>query len=73
MSRTRTLGQALKDAAIKFAREAERFVGADDATECLACSHPRSEHCGCGAHCFGMNPAGILNCVCTGFAPKKSL
>ena len=67
MSRTRSLVQALKDAAIKFAREAERFVGADDATECLACKHPRSDHCGCGAHCFG----STNNCPCAGFDPKE--
>lgn len=63
MTRRATWGQALKEAAIKFAREAERFVGAQDAAPCL-CEHPRSEHCGCGMHCFAKG------CECQGFAEK---
>jgi hypothetical protein len=64
VSRRATWGQALKEAAIKFAREAERFVGANDAASCANCDHVRSEHCGCGMHCFHKP------CECSGFAPK---
>lgn len=70
MNRRATWGQALKDAAIKFAREAERFVGANDSAPCGSCVHPRSEHCGCGMHCFGHTDGGTANCECQGFVPK---
>ena len=65
-----TWGQALKDAAVKLAREAERFVGANDASPCAGCAHPRSEHCGCGMCCTGRMDGGPASCECHGFAPK---
>ncbi len=72
MSRRRTWGVALKEAAIKFAREAERFVGANDSAVCAnsTCEHTRSEHCGCGMACFGKRDGGTAACECTGFVPK---
>ena len=70
MTRRATWGQALKEAAIKFAREAERFVGANDAEPCSNCAHPRSEHCGCGQHCGAKTTDGMHGCECQGFAPK---
>ena len=72
MSRRRTWGQALKEAAVKFAREAEQFVGANDAAPCANCTDPRSAHCGCGMHCFGTldGKGGGKACECPGFAPK---
>jgi len=70
MTRRATWGQALKEAAIKFAREAERFVGANDAEPCSNCAHPRSEHCGCGMCCMGHTDGGTASCECQGFAPK---
>lgn len=65
-----TWGQALKDVAVKLAREAERFVGATDASPCAGCAHPRSAHCGCGMYCTGRMDGGPANCACQGFAPK---
>ncbi len=70
MTRRRTWGQALKEAAIKFAREAEQFVGANDAQPCGGCVHPRSAHCGCGMHCFGGTDGNTATCECQGFVPK---
>jgi hypothetical protein len=70
MTRRATWGQALKEAAIKFAREAERFVGAQDDAPCGACAHARSEHCGCGMHCFGALDGTTPTCACQGFAAK---
>jgi hypothetical protein len=69
-----SIGQALKNAAIRFAREAERYVGANDATPCT-CSHPRSEHCGCGTSCLGYTvdesrAIGMRRCECEGFTEK---
>lgn len=69
MSRRRTWGQALKQAAIKFAREAEQFVGANDAAPCAGCKCPRSSHCGCGMHCFGPDGDDKVPCKCQGFTP----
>lgn len=69
MTRRRTWGQALKEAAIKFAREAEQFVGANDAQPCANCKDPRSKHCGCGMHCFGPEEDNSVPCKCPGFAP----
>ena len=70
MSRRKSWGVALKEAAVKFAREAERFVGANDAAPCANCEDPRSAHCGCGMHCFGPKEDGSVPCKCSGFAPK---
>ncbi len=71
MTRSRTsLGQILKDAALRLAREAERYVGASDATICAGCAHARSEHCGCGASCFTKTSDGLHSCECGGFTPK---
>jgi hypothetical protein len=72
MSRKRpSLGGVIKDIAVKLAREAERYVGAEDASPC-ACEHPRSAHCGCGTHCFGTmdGKGGGKPCECSGFTPK---
>jgi hypothetical protein len=76
MTRPRsTWGQALKAAAVKLAREAERYVGGHDEAPCVACSHARSQHCGCGTVCLA--PADPTDtgkvyrcCECQGFAPK---
>jgi len=65
-----TWGQALKDVAVKLAREAERFVGANDASTCAGCAHPRSEHCGCGMYCTARPHGSTAPCGCQGFAPK---
>jgi hypothetical protein len=70
MTKRPTWGQALKDAAIKLAREAERFVGAHDEAPCGDCPHPRSRHCGCGMHCFDHTDGGTASCECKGFVPK---
>ena len=70
MTRRATWGQALKEAAIKFAREAERYVGANDAASCGGCVHQRSSHCGCGMHCFGSTDGGTAHCECQGFIEK---
>ena len=70
MTRRATWGQALKEAAIKFAREAERYVGANDAASCGGCVHQRSSHCGCGMHCFGGTDGGTAHCECQGFIEK---
>lgn len=68
MSRPRaTWGQALKEIAVRVAREAERYVGAQDGTVCL-CDHPRSAHCGCGTVCLGTTDGGTARCECQGFA-----
>lgn len=69
MSR-RSIGQALKDVAIKLAREAERYVGAGDAAPCAGCSHARLDHCGCGMVCLGSTDGGTAKCECQGFATK---
>jgi hypothetical protein len=67
-----TWQQALKDAALKLAREAERYVGANDAAPCVNCEDPRSAHCGCGMHCFGTmdGRGGGKPCECQGFVAK---
>jgi len=71
MTRTRTTwGSALREAAIKFAREAERFVGAQDEAPCGGCAHVRSDHCGCGMHCGGSIDGGTAHCECQGFTGK---
>jgi len=71
MSRPRSLGQALKEAALRFAREAERYVGADDVTPC-ECGHSRAEHCGCGTTCLGTTDGGTARCECSnGFTMKE--
>ena len=62
----RTWKDALKEAAVKLVREAERLVGANDAAPCAGCGHPRSQHCGCGMHCIGSGTP----CECGGFTPK---
>lgn len=72
MNRKRpSIGGLVKDIAVKLAREAERYVGAEDASPCL-CDHPRSAHCGCGTHCFGTldGKGGGSPCECQGFTPK---
>ena len=61
-----SIGGLVRDIAVKLAREAERYVGADDQTACASCGHMRSEHCGCGTVCLGSE----RKCVCEGFAPK---
>ena len=67
MSRKRpSIGGLVKDIAVKLAREAERYVGAEDASPCASCSHARSEHCGCGSVCLAQE----RQCACEGFAPK---
>jgi hypothetical protein len=65
-----TWKQALKDIAIRIAHEAERYVGASDTAACTnsACGHMRSQHCGCGMHCFGSRDGGTAHCECQGFA-----
>ena len=70
MTRRATWGQALKEAAIRFAREAERFVGAQDAAPCGGCDHLRSDHCGCGMHCSAKTSDGLHGCECPGFTEK---
>lgn len=66
-----SIGGLVKDIAVKLAREAERYVGAEDQASCL-CDHPRSAHCGCGTHCFGTldGKGDGTACECQGFAPK---
>lgn len=61
-----SLTTALKDVAVRLAREAERYVGAQDVTPCAACSHPRAEHCGCGTVCLADDRA----CRCAGYSPR---
>lgn len=77
MSRPRaSFGQALKDVALRLAKEAERYVGAKDTTPCAGCNHLRSEHCGCGTSCLAPgDPADkgkgmYRSCECGGFTPK---
>lgn len=77
MSRKRpSIGGLVKDIAVKLAREAERYVGAEDASLCASCSHQRSDHCGCGSVCLAPeNPddkgkGSYRHCACEGFAPK---
>ena len=66
MARRASLSRALKDVAIKLAREAERYVGEGDATMCK-CGHERSKHCGCGSVCV----PGVT-CECEGFTPAEA-
>jgi hypothetical protein len=73
MSRPRaTWGQALKDIAVRVAREAERYVGAQSDAPCSGCVHVRSEHCGCGTVCLGPTDGGTARCECQGFASKET-
>lgn len=65
-----SIGQMLKDAALRLVSEAERYVGAKDATPCAGCDHARSEHCGCGMHCFAKTSDGLHGCECGGFTAK---
>ena len=74
MSRRRpALGDVIKDIAVKLAREAERYVGAQDATACR-CGHERSAHCGCGSVCLAPekeeDKGTGRTCQCAGFSPK---
>lgn len=65
MAKRPTIGGLVKDFAAKLAREAERYVGAEDATMCV-CGHERSAHCGCGTVCM-CDPT----CSCKGFSPES--
>lgn len=63
-----TWTELVKDVAVKLAREAERYVGAQDATPCSSCDHPRSAHCGCGTVC--LHELDGKRCSCVGFVPR---
>ena len=75
MARRTSIKDALKDVAVRLAREAERYVGERDTTVCL-CAHARSEHCGCGTVCLAPeDPAdkgkgSYKHCACQGFTPE---
>lgn len=66
-------GQAFRDVAIRLAREAERAIGAGDASPCAGCEHPRSTHCGCGTACLTLDEAGARSCKCSGFEIETEL
>lgn len=73
MTKRASFGQAVKEAALRLAQEAERFIGASDATLCsdTNCKHPRSRHCGCGTVCLDYTDGGTAKCECQGFVASK--
>lgn len=66
MSIRPSLAAAIKDVAVRIAREAERYVGAQNKTPCASCTHARSAHCGCGMVCIDAD----RSCRCEGYVPK---
>lgn len=75
MAKRASLKDALKDVAVRLAREAERYVGERDSTTCV-CGHARNEHCGCGTVCLApqdeaeRGKSSYRHCACDGFTPE---